>query len=450
MLLCPVFEVFFGGARGGGKSDGMLGDWIRHAQEFGESASGLMVRRERTQLYDLIERSRQIYTPLGARLTDNVWRFPNGARLRFAYLEHDSDADAYQGHSYSRVYVEEIGTFPNEAPIKKLMATLRSARGVRVGLRATGNPGGPGHAWVKARYIDPAPRGYEIITDPETGLERVYIPSRVTDNRILAESDPGYISRLKASGSQELVRAWLEGDWNVVAGAYFPEFSAAHIIEPFEIPAWWSRIRSMDWGSTHPFAVYWGAVSDGTLPAFPRGAILVYREWYGWNGKPNEGAKLTAKEVGDGIKSLEAGDPKISDEVIDPSAFAVSGGPSIAESMGLDWRRADNKRVARLGALGGWNQLRERLRGIDGTPMIFLFKSCVHAIRTIPGLQHDPKNAEDIDTESEDHAADAIRYLCMSRPWTRDQPKSEPRRWPTDQSINEIIKRAREKRLESE
>ena len=116
LLTCPVFEVFFGGARGGGKSDGMLGDWVSHAGRYGEAASGLMVRRELTQLYDLIERSRQLYTPLRAKLSDNVWRFPNGARLRFAYLERDADADAYQGHSYTRVYAEELGTFPNAAP----------------------------------------------------------------------------------------------------------------------------------------------------------------------------------------------------------------------------------------------------------------------------------------------------------------------------------------------
>ena len=162
LITCPVFEVFFGGARGGGKSDGMLGEWVSHASRYGEKASGLIVRRERTQLYDLIERSRQLYGPLGAKLTDNVWRFPNGARLRFAYLETDSDADAYQGHSYTRVYVEEVGTFPRAAPVMKLMATLRSGAGVPCGMRLTGNPGGPGHQWVRARYIDPAPMGMKI------------------------------------------------------------------------------------------------------------------------------------------------------------------------------------------------------------------------------------------------------------------------------------------------
>ena len=147
LLACPVFEVFFGGARGGGKTDGMLGEWASHADLHGKNAVGLMVRRERVQLLETIERSRQIYGPVGARYNDQdkMWRWPNGARLRFAYLERDADADAYQGHSYTRVYVEELGTFPSASPVLRLMATLRSGEGVRCGFRATGNPGGPGH-----------------------------------------------------------------------------------------------------------------------------------------------------------------------------------------------------------------------------------------------------------------------------------------------------------------
>jgi hypothetical protein len=406
-----------------------------------------MVRRELTQLYDLIERSKQLYLPLRARFTDNVWRFPNGARLRFAYLERDADADAYQGHSYTRVYVEEIGTFPHAAPIKKLMATLRSARGVKVGFRATGNPGGPGHAWVKARYIDPAPQGWQIIVDPETGLDRVYIPSRLADNRILSEADPHYIGRLKASGSQELVRAWLEGDWSVIAGAYFPEFETAkHVIKPFEIPKHWARIRGGDWGSARPFCIHWAAVSDGSIESVPRGALVFYREWYGWNGEPNVGCTMTAQAVGAGVRERE-GDEQMADEVMDPAAFSHDGGPSIAERLGSNWRRADNSRVAKVGSMGGWDQVRERLRGHEGEPQIFFFSTCVHIIRTLPALQHDPHKPEDVQTDSEDHAGDCCRYICMSRPLVRDKHNAKPARFETDLTVNELIKRAQSKRL---
>ena len=163
-----------------------------------------------------------------------MWRAPNGARLRFAYLERDADADLYQGHSYTRVYIEETGNFPTPAPIMKLMATLRSGAGVPVGLRATGNPGGPGHQWVKARYIDPAPLGNKIIHDPVTGLERVFIPAKV-DNNVHIDVE-AYKQRLRASGSQELVAAWLDGDWSVTLGAFFDCWERARGM-------WWRRLR---------------------------------------------------------------------------------------------------------------------------------------------------------------------------------------------------------------
>jgi hypothetical protein len=409
LVTCPYFECFFGGARGGGKTDGVLGEWLGHADKYGQYATGLMFRRERTQLMETIERSKQIYTPLGAAYSDTEkqWRMPNGARLKFAYLENDGDADAYQGHSYTRLYPEELGTFPNPAPIMKLKATLRSAMGVPVGFRATGNPGGPGHTWVRARYIDPAPNGYKVILDPN-GLERVFIPSKVSDNPKLIKSDPGYIARLKASGSPELVRAWLEGDWDIVAGAFFPEWSVArHVVRPRTLPNEWTRAACMDWGSARPFAVLWFAISDGSLPEFPRGALVFYREWYGiyinneGAYEPNTGIRLPAELVGRGIREREQGE-RITYRVLDPAAFSSDGGPSIAErlynggSRKVAFRRADNKRIAKAGAMGGWDQVRARLVGEDGRPMMYVFDTCVHLIRTLPALQHDPTRPEDV------------------------------------------------------
>ncbi len=440
LIRCPVFEVFYGGARGGGKTDGVLGEWVCHADIHKEHAIGLMLRRTRVELVETIERSKQIYGPLGAifHAQESMWRFPNGARLRFAYLERDQDADGYQGHSYTRIYVEEIGNFPSATPILKLLATLRSGHGVPCGFRATGNPGGPGHQWVKARYIDAAPMGWKITTSTfksQTGetvtRDRVFIPSKLKDNRFLGAD---YEANLHMSGSEQLVRAWLEGDWNVIAGAFFPEFGAQHVTPAISLPDSWPRFRSADWGSARPFSVGWWAISDGSSPTYPRGALVRYREWYGWNGQPNEGLKLTAEEVGQGIAQRDAEDviaPSAS--VLDPAAFSNDGGPSIAEriyagsSKRVLFRRADNKRVARLGALGGWDQVRARLKGENGKPMLYFMENCTHAIRTLPALQHDSLRHEDVDTEAEDHAPDEIRYACMSRPYLpSNQPAKEP------------------------
>jgi hypothetical protein len=400
-----------------------------------------MVRRTHTQLVETIERSRVIYLPLGAKYNEqrSMWTFPNKARLRFAYLERDSDADSYQGHSYTRVYVEEAGTFPSAAPILKLMATLRSGAGVPCGFRATGNPGGPGHQWVKARYIDPAPQGWKIITskfknpwtNEELVRERVFIPSKLQDNRYLGSE---YVANLQMTGSEQLVKAWLEGDWNVIDGAFFDGWnSRKHVVRPFAVPSSWLRFRSMDWGYATPFSVGWWAVCDNdTWPddgssLIPRGALVRYREWYGCeDGKPNVGLRLTPEEVADGIVEREREDGEIRFGVLDPSAFAHKSGPSEAErinsilvaSKRTAFQRADNTRVsASKGHLGGWNIMRQRLRGDGEYPGIFCFETCLDSIRTIPVLQHDPDRAEDLNTEQEDHAADDWRYACMSRPW---------------------------------
>lgn len=454
-LECPVFEILYGGARGGGKSDAVLGEWGSHAALYGDAAIGLVVRRELKQLQELIQRSKQIYGPLGAEWhsQDKYWIFPNGARLNFAYLENDDDAEKYQGWSLTRIFVEEIGNFPEPAPLFKLMATLRSGKGVPCGFRATGNPGGPGHQWVKARYIDPAPGGYKIIksefTNPFTAetttRDRTFIPAKIIDNKF--NNVPEYVAQLQMVGNERMVRAWLFGDWDVIIGAYFDNWDARkHVIRPIPISSKWLRFCAGDWGSAKPFSFGWYAVvgdafpiarMDGSPGLIPRGAIIKYRELYGSLNHDNVGVKLTVEQVADRIHEAEAREPKDLDgksgikyRTLDPACFADEGGATIAERFGgkrLYFTPANNQRTRRHGNLGGWDMVRQRLDGEDGRPMLYFFSTCVDSIRTIPALQHDKNNAEDVDSEAEDHAGDETRYACMSRPWIRTvHPAIEP------------------------
>lgn len=444
-ITCPIFEAFLGGARGGGKTDGVLGDWASHSDYYGTHATGLMVRRELTQLAETIQRSKEIFGPIGAIYHEQKkqWTMPNGSRLKFAYLDNDKDAEGYMGHSYSRVYVEEIGNFPNPEPINKLMGTLRSGHGIPCGFRATGNPGGPGHGWVRERYIDPAPLGYKIIEEKfknpfdgtELTRERVFIPSKLTDNAYLGAE---YVANLQLSGSPELVRAWLLGDWSIVAGAYFPEFSILkHVVPPHKIPAHCTRICSFDYGSAKPFCALWMAVlSDDTQlengRILPKGAIVVYREWYGAS-KPNLGIELPNPEIGAGLR-LRSGSEKIHLKRADPSIFKTEGGPSIAEQIKFPFSPADNTRKS------GWGQVRSRLVGHDGRPMLYIMSTCPNLIRTLPSLQHDPHDMEDLDSDGEDHAADALRYGLMGRPYARPTIVKPPVRGLYQMSIDELWK----------
>lgn len=447
LISCPVFEVFFGGARGGGKTEGSLGDWLQHASAYGSNAIGIFVRRKLTQLEEVIARARIIFGPLGFKYREQKHEFeaPNGARLKFRYLERDSDADEYQGHSYTRVYVEEATNFPSPAPIDKLRATLRSAAGVPVGMRLTGNPGGPGHQWVKNRYIEPsrdpvtrAVRGFKILKEyfrnPFTGeqleLERVFIPSKLIDNPLLMRNDPMYVARLQQQGSAQLVKAWLDGDWDIVLGAFFDCWGPQNILPADwigQIPQFAPRFRAFDWGSAKPFSVGWYAISDGTW-GLPTKALVKYREWYGSTGQPNVGLKMDAELVAQGIKAQEAGEI-VRYGVADPSIFVRDGGPSIGERMNVilsqaPFRPGDRKRIV------GWDQMRKYLAGEEGVPMLYFLETCVDSIRTIPALPHDEHNSEDVDTEAEDHAGDETRYACMSRPWLPKGHQEAPQVYP--------------------
>ncbi len=449
LIACPVFEVFFGGARGGGKTEASLGDWLHHSEMYKENAIGLFVRRKLTELSEAIARSKQLFTPLGAKYNEQKkeWKMKSGARLRFAYLERDSDAEAYQGHSYTRIYVEELCNFPSPAPINKLRATLRSGAGVPCGMRLTGNPGGPGHNWVKARYVDPAPMGWKIITESVeieidgirevVSLDRVFIPSKLVDNKLLMRNDPTYVLRLRQSGSEALVRAWLEGDWSVVDGAFFNEIDyKVHVLDALAVREFCRanpqalRFRSFDWGSAKPFSVIWYILTDRDAAlgrnTIPKNSLIAYKEWYGASG-PNVGLKMSAENVARGIKEREKGE-RISYGVADPAIFTRDGGPSIAEMMaivGISWRRADNKRKP------GWEKVRQMLHHSPTVvPRLYFSEDCSDLLRTLPTLQHDDLDSEDLDTEGEDHAADSLRYGVMSRPSSHEHQEEVFREYP--------------------
>lgn len=444
-------ELFYGGERGGGKSDFQLGFQEDGAIQYKEHWRGIMFRKTYTELEELQGRALEIFPESGAVYKaqssadypySNCWYWPNGATVKMRYIEHERDYGRYHGHQYTGLSMDEVTEYPTPNGLLKMLSTLRSAHGVPCLARMTGNPGGVGHGWVKTRYIDPAPP-YTPFTDRETGFTRMFIPSKMKDNQILLKSDPKYKSRILAAthGNDVLRKAWLEGDWNIIAGAYFNNWSSEHILEPFEIPEHWTRFMSGDWGSAKPFSFGdWAIASDNTFVNgkwIPQGAMIRVREWYGVakseSGEtlPDVGLKMNAESVGAGIKK-RFGDV-FDYSVLDPACFAKDGGPSIAERMvsaGAPYsRRADNKRVSGRGAMGGWDQMRSRMEGEDFgdpmgfRPMIYCFSTCVDSIRTIPLLQHDTNRPEDLDTTMEDHAADEWRYACMSRPYTKGLPE---------------------------
>lgn len=430
----------FGGARGGGKTDAVIGKWVYHTNKYGSAAHGVMFRRTFKQLEEVLKRTRELYPKMGATysVTAQTWSFPNGSTLKLRHLDNEVDAQAYQGHQYTFLVFEEATNWPTSRPIDMLRATLRSAQGVPTQLILTANPGGPGHNWVKTRFITPARNGYQLITDLESGLNRVFIPSKLSDNKILVEHDPTYQARLKQTGHAAQVKAWLEGDWDIVAGGFFDDVFRAnkHILRPMALPDDWQLMLSFDWGFSAPASLgVWARVTSDPSKFWeklgkrlPRGSLIRIRELYTVQKddqgfvKPNVGMKLTNEELGSAIarkiKALKY--PRMA--VADPSIFSEQGGPSTydrmkagarQESYNLILSKADNNRQA------GWSRMRELLQNaaqdIPEREGMWIFDTCEDWLRTVPVLQADRLNPDDVDTDTEDHAADDSRYACMVR-----------------------------------
>lgn len=462
----PATEILYGGAAGGGKSHLMRIAAIMWAVEI----SGLQVYLFRRIREDLIKN--HIEGPHGFRAVLAQWilagicdivgdeiRFNTGSKIYLCHCKDEKDRFKYLGAEIHLLLIDELTHF-TEVIYRLLRSRVRMV-GIKLPPKYEGrfpriicgsNPGGVGHTWVKSTFVDGVqPSTMRWVSKSQGGMLRQFIQAKLDDNPSMLKDSPDYIDKLEGLGSVALVKAMRDGDWEIVEGAFFDCWSREkHVIEPFAIPEHWYVFRSMDWGSAKPFSVGWWAVPtddfqllDGRV--IPRGALVRYREWYGApkdeNGVsiPNVGVKMFAEEVGKGILEREKGDG-VKYGVLDPSAFAEDGGPSIHDRMkGVYFKRADNKRVPLRGAMGGWDQMRSRLIGDgDGRPMIYCFNTCLDSIRTIPALQHDTNRPEDLDTDMEDHAADEWRYACMSRPYVRGQ-KVAPRkkdRW--DKAFDKI------------
>lgn len=413
--------IAFGGARGGGKS------WAVRikAVGMGFAYAGIrmvIIRRSYPEL-----RQNHI-TPILKLLPPGLCAyhdgrkeltFPTGSTLAFRFLADEADVLTFQGAEYDVIFLDEA-TQCTEAQFQALTACLRGANSFPKRFYLTCNPGGVGHAWVKRLFID---RHYR---EGERADDYSFIRSRLCDNHALMQADPDYLHRLEAL-PPKLRRAWLEGDWNIFEGQFFEEFTDdpahyadrrfTHVIAPFEPPRAWRIFRSFDFGYARPFsAAWWTADEDGVL----------YRilELYGWNGTPNEGARWNPERIFSEMAALERQHAWLAGRTItgvaDPSIWDASRGESVAETAsrhGIYFTPGDNHRVA------GWMRLHDRLRfDEDGKPSLYVFNTCRAAIRTLPLLAYDPHRPEDLDSDGEDHAADEMRYLVMSRPAPAGRP----------------------------
>jgi hypothetical protein len=340
-------------------------------------------------------------------------------------MQHEDDKYNYQGKEFSYCGWDELTQF-TETQYLYLMSRCRSTDpDMPTVFRATTNPGGIGHIWVKERFVDVAKPGTPHV-DPQTGLSRVYIPAKIQDNPTLIENDPGYLARLQALPEIERKRL-MDGDWEVFEGQVFGELaSRIHGCEPFDIPPEWERFMVIDWGFSKPFSVGWYAVDYENI-------IYRYREWYGCKeGHVDVGLRMTAGEVAQGILDREDQGERIRIRLADPSMWNKQPQNRRNELVGQDLHtdfigqgvpliRADNDR------LQGINQVHKRFaldpdidketgEVLNEYPRVQIFNTCTHFWRTVPALQADKRHVEDVDTRQEDHVYDEFRYASMFRP----------------------------------
>lgn len=428
----PEYEALYGGAAGGGKSDALVIEALRqvHIPYY----KGLILRKTFPQLKELIDKSLNYYKAAYPRArynaSNHTWTFPSGAQILFGAMQHTQDRTKYQGQAYDYIAFDELTHFSWEEYSYMFSRNRPNGPGTRVYIRATANPGGVGHGWVKERFITAMPPMTPVTdivewTDPDGTKhrgkqKRIFVPSSVFDNKALLQNDPLYVQRLASLPDAER-KALLYGDWDTFSGQVFTEWvndpqhyadrRFTHVIDPFVIPRDWAIWCGLDWGYAKPFSVGWYAVDHERR-------IYRIKELYGCTDTPNTGVKWEPAEVAREIRRAEQEDPNLKGRQIfrvgDPAIWGSQTGESIGTLMEREriyWDKGDHARI------DGKMQVHHRLAfNADGVPMLYVFRTCPGFIRTVPNLVYDDVHVEDIDTEGEDHIYDELRYVCMRNP----------------------------------
>lgn len=422
------FEVLYGGARGGGKTDAGLAWLMRDVTN--PRYRALILRKNYDDLTDWLDRASKMYARYGAEIVGKpaIIRWPSGALFRTGHLKDRKSYEKYLGHEYQRLLIEELTLIAEERYYVEILGSCRSTiPELRPQVFCTTNPGNIGHLWVKQRFVDPAPAGTPFKAE-DTGRWRIFVPSTVDDNPTLANNDPFYVKMLDGlkKTSEELWRAWRLGDWDIFVGQAFGEFRRdRHVVDRMPYPLeMCDKIIGFDWGYNAPGCALWLAYD-------PDGHVWAYRELYQTKRNPEEWAQ--------DIKKFTAHE-KVQYMVLPHDCFSKLGG---WDSIAAIFERRKVAPIVRgqtqvKGARHVRKALLHRYLGDhpDGTPYLQFLSTTQNTTRTIPALVIDERDIEDIDTTGEDHAYDAMTLGLMAKHKMRTvaAPSVRPR------NANEMLK----------
>ena len=441
-LSCPIYEVLLHGNRGPGKTLTLLMDFTKEVgRGFGGAWRGVMFRRQYKDLDDVVRKIDEWFYKLfpGFQFkrakSDYQAIWPTGESLLLRQGEDVDDYESFHGHELPWIGWEELTQHENHDLYLKMMSCSRPpAPGIPTRVRSTTNPFGEGHGWVKRRFQLPQMDGKVIRSEED--MPRVAIRGVLSENFPLLHSDKDYPKKIRqAARNKEEARAWLLGDWNVTAGGIIDDVwnHRVHVLPAFPaglVPRGWTLTRAYDHGQSSPFSVGWFWESDGTALEWMgrrfgqvRGDLVLWAEWYGTSGNENEGLRMAARDIAQGILDREddmgvrgrVRTGPADTEIWTKDNRGLGRSPSDdMESAGVFWDKADKSSGSRR---RGVTLLRGLLLGAfpndDGTrevPGFFVCDSCKYWLDHVPSLPRDKKNPDDIPQGVEDHDFDMTRY----------------------------------------
>ena len=468
-------HTLYHGARGPGKTITQLMRFRRRVGlGYGSFWRGVIFDREFKHLADLVAQSKRFFTQFGDGAAfhssgqDYKWVWPTGEELMFRHAKKVSDYDSWHGHEIPFVGWNELTKYPTGELYEKMMSINRSSftpekhtpkddKGryltpdgkplphIPLEVFSTTNPNGPGHNWVKRKFIDVAKPGEVVRTtvrvfNPRTQTEEDVTKTQVAIFGSFRENiylPPEYVAELESITDPNLRKAWLYGDWSVVAGGIFDDLwsDKIHVLPRFVIPKEWVIDRTFDWGSSHPFSVGWWAEANGEEVVLPNGkvfapapgSLIQIAEWYGTKEiGTNRGLKLSGPDVADGIIAREV-------ELMREGWIATQPLPGPADNQIRDVRESDTDTIEKKmldrgvrwtvsdkspgSRKNGVQLFRDRLQAAlrGERPGIYFMINCQASIQLIPSLPRDEKVPDDVDTDAEEHPWDMTRYRVLNK-----------------------------------
>ena len=419
-LQSTAFETLAGGSRGPGKTAVGVVNGLKPQYLSNPRVRGLVIRKNADDLADWMDRARYYYKRYGGDVTGKpgLITFPSGYKIRTGHLKDENAYTKYQGQEYQWMLIEELTQIKREIDYLKLIASCRSSiPGIEPRVYGTTNPGGFGHGWVKARFVDPSPPN-TIFIGSDTGRTRVFFPGTVDDNPALMENDPDYVKMLDGlkATDLELWKAWRLGDWNTFAGQFFKEFRKdLHVCRPFLPDKANVLVGGLDWGYNAPFSFHVSEVSRIEVNGKRFHRVKTFLEIYGvgktpaeWAGEIKDRLKFFGLTLDD-LAWIQA-DPAIFNKGTDGS-IAIRDQFIKANDQFYKLKRGSNDRIPGWAVMHQWLSI-----AADGLPYWQLSSNCINGIKEMGAAVYDENKIEDLDAEF-DHFLDSARYMLKALKW---------------------------------